>query len=227
MLNGMIIIILIVSLRSIVFVDFYRVCVCEHVILFHFRTYLMRFLCSIRTLTAFRLYRIFHIWSIVVQFISSPGLMSFSLYAFQFIFVFLIVRCLSPKKFNVNFCFFRFEFRHNNNGRGCAWMLCFCKSLSLSKYLCFFPDLLRKIWYLSFPIDDRPAVICDMCRCVSSTNCGNNRRARILYNGTLPGVRHAYRRYVVSMMPSNIAPYHTVDMKTISSANILYKISNT
>lgn len=79
----------------------------------------------------------------------------------------------------------------------------------------------RKIWYLSFPIDDHPAVICDMCRCVSSANFGNNKRAHKWYNDTLPGVRHAYRRCVVSMMPSNRAPYHTVDTKTISSANIL------
>lgn len=79
----------------------------------------------------------------------------------------------------------------------------------------------RKIWYLSFPIDDHPAVICDMCRCVSSANFGNNKRAHKWYNDTLPGVRHAYRRCVVSMMPSNTAPYHTVDTKTISSANIL------
>lgn len=79
----------------------------------------------------------------------------------------------------------------------------------------------RKILCLSFPIDGLPAVICDMCRCVSSANSGNNRHVRKWYNDTLPGARHAYRRCVVSTMPSNTAPYHTADTKTISSANIL------
>lgn len=183
-------------------------------IFIHFRIHmLMRFLNSI-------------CWSIAVQFISSPGLMScFVRFSVCLFWLFAVYHRKILNKF-------RLEFRHHNKMverlrlNVVNYEISFSFSLARSLYLAR-DDLLRRIWYLSFPIGDRPAVICDMYRCVSSTNSGNNKRARILYNDTLPDVRHAYRRCVVSTMPSNRAPYHTVDTKTISSANILNKISNT
>lgn len=77
----------------------------------------------------------------------------------------------------------------------------------------------RKIWYLWCPI--RPAETCDTCRYVSSVNFWNSRPAHKWYSDTLLDVQHVCRRCVVSAMPSNTAPYHTVDTWTISWASSL------
>lgn len=141
-----------------------------------------------------------------------------SLFFVQFFFflICLIIFFVSPK-WKVRFNLSLLPFSHFDART--IWADANRMKWSLSLDLIVFA--FRKILCLSFPIDGLPAVICDMCRCVSSANFGNNKLVRKWYNDTLPGVRHACRQCVALVKPSNTAPYHTVDTKTISSANIL------
>lgn len=102
------------------------------------------------------------------------------------------------------------------------WSLLFYAFNQTMEYACFSffsLSLSRKIWYLWCPI--HPAATYDTCRYVSSMNFWNSRPAHIWYSDTLLVAQHVCRRCVVLVMPSNTAPYHTVDTRTISWANSL------